>query len=638
MHDVIQRMTASIFHRGPDDCGVWIDENAGVALGHRRLSIVDLSPAGHQPMLSASGRYTLVFNGEIYNHWQLRAELDAASAGNSWRGSSDTETLLAAIDHWGLEKSLCKSVGMFALALWDRCERRLYLARDRFGEKPLYYGWCSGVFIFASELKAIKSSGLVDLRINRDVITLLLRHNYIPAPYSIYHDIAKLTPGCILEVNLSKDVCQLDGATLRVTSYWSMQEVVQTGSTKPFKGTEAEAVQSLEQVLATAISQQMVADVPVGAFLSGGVDSSTVVALMCASSSRRVKTFSIGFHESDFNEAEHAAAVARHFGTEHTEFYVTSAQALEIIPRLPMLYDEPFSDSSQIPTFLLAELTRRHVTVSLSGDGGDEIFGGYRRYFLTQSWWHRLERLPVRLKQTLAKWLLAIPPSFWDGLGNAAFAVAGAQNSLQSPASKIAKLAGMLTSANGAALYQHFVSHCSQPDAIVRDSVEPPTSISVPELQLDNIIEQMMYLDSISYLPDDILCKVDRASMGVSLESRVPFLDHRVAEFAWSLPLSLKIRGGVSKWVLRQVLYKHVPRTMIDRPKMGFAIPLHSWLRGPLRNWSESLLDEKRLEREGYFNTALVRLKWQEHLSGKRDWAFHLWDILMFQAWLEVNQ
>lgn len=635
---VLGDMTAAIAHRGPDDSGVWVDNACGIALGHRRLSIVDLSPAGHQPMISVSGRYVLVFNGEIYNHKQLRADLGANSSAPNWRGHSDTETILAGIEFWGLEETLRRCVGMFALALWDRECRQLCLARDRFGEKPLYFGWQKGVFLFGSELKALKAHPIFNAEINLDALALLLRHNYIPAPYSIYLGIQKLKPGHILELRSSKLHSEgQDSQVMRIWAYWSLADVVGKGLSKPFAGSDADASAELERVLSTSISQQMVADVPVGAFLSGGVDSSTVVALMQAQSSRKVKTFSIGFHESAFNEAVHAAAVARHLGTDHTEFYVTPDQTLNIIPRLASLYDEPFADSSQIPTYLLSELTRRHVTVSLSGDGGDELFGGYRRYVGTQVWWQRLQRLPIWLRRLMSRGLSVVPSSSWAILGDRASELFGGTVKLHGLGSRIEKLSGVLSATDGASLYRHFISHWPQPSQIVRNSMEPVTEISSPKLHLDNITEQMMFLDSITYLPDDILCKVDRASMGVSLESRIPLLDHRIAEFAWQLPLSMKVRQGSGKWLLRQVLYRYVPQSLIDRPKMGFAVPLDNWMRGPLRDWAESLLEEQRLRSEGFFNPDPVRQKWEEHLSGKRNWAFYLWDILMFQSWYEAQ-
>jgi asparagine synthase (glutamine-hydrolysing) len=623
-----QAMASAISHRGPDDSGVWVDKVAGIALTHRRLSIVDLSPAGHQPMVSASGRYVLAFNGEIYNHLELRAELPATA----WRGHSDTETLLAGIEAWGLPATLNKSVGMFAFALWDRQTVTLTLARDRIGEKPLYYGWQVGAgeraFLFGSELKALKAHPAFETHINRDALCLLMRHNYIPAPYSIYQGIAKLEPGCILSVSLARP-------EPLVSRYWDAVEVARAGVAQPFAGTVSEAVDALEVLAKNAVRLQMAADVPLGAFLSGGVDSSTVVALMQTQSSRPVKTFTIGFKEEAYNEAVHAKAVARHLGTDHTELYVTPAQAMGVIPRLPALYCEPFADSSQIPTFLVSQLARQHVTVSLSGDAGDELFCGYNRYQMTQALWRKLAHIPAPMRAMVAKGITALSPATWDFLAK----LIPSGNRLTNPGDKMHKGAGVLASTTADELYLGLVSHLHNPADWVIGGSEPTTRLtgSHPELRGLGVVERMMALDTVSYLPDDILVKVDRASMGASLEGRMPFLDHRMVEFAWRLPLAYKLRDGQSKWALRQVLYRHVPRKLIERPKMGFGIPLHDWLRGPLRPWAEELLDEARLHREGYFHPAPIRRIWSEHLSGQRNWMALLWNVLMFQAWLDEN-
>ena len=627
---VAQRMGEAIRHRGPDDSGVWHDDQAEVALVHRRLSILDLSPAGHQPMVSASGRFVIVFNGEIYNHLALRQELGQRASGNSlaWRGHSDTETLLAGIDVWGLEKTLKRTVGMFALALWDRNEHALYLARDRMGEKPLYYGWQQGVFLFGSELKALKAHPAFEGEIDRGAIALQMRHNYIPAPYSIYQDIYKLSPGHCLKILLSDRSKQKDP-----WPYWSMAEVVERCQSNPFTGTDGEAVDALNTVLHSAVGQQMVADVPLGAFLSGGVDSSTIVALMQSQSPRPVKTFAIGFNEAGYNEAVHAKAVAEHLGTEHTELYVTPRQALDVIPRLPTLFDEPFSDCSQIPTFLVSDITRQQVTVSLSGDAGDELFGGYNRYHMTRGVWNKIRGVPLLLRKAAGAGFVSVSPDQWNQI----FKLIPGATRYANIGDKIHKGAGVLASQTSDELYLNFISQWLHPDSVVINGVEPPTQITRPQLHLKNILEQMMALDSVSYLPDDILCKVDRAAMGVSLEARVPMLDHRVIEFAWRLPLNMKIRQGQGKWILRQVLYRYVPKGLIDRPKMGFGVPIDSWLRGPLRDWGENLLDKSRLQNEGYFDPLSIRQKWVEHLSGKRNWQYLLWGVLMFQAWLEAQ-
>ena len=637
---VAKRMGDAIRHRGPDDSGVWCNDAEQVVLVHRRLSIIDLSPAGHQPMVSASGRYVIVFNGEIYNHLKIRRELETASpqffsredGQYLWQGHSDTETLLMGIDAWGLEAMLKRVIGMFALALWDRQARTFYLARDRFGEKPLYYGWQGKgdgrVFLFGSELKALKAHPVFSAGIERGALCLLLRHNYIPAPYSIYQNIAKLEPGSLLSVSW-------DQPEPRIRKYWDAAAVVRSGLAQPFEGTAGEAVDLLEVLLTDAVRQQMMADVPLGAFLSGGVDSSLIVALMQAQSVRPVKTFTIGFNEGSYNEAVYAKAVAAHLGTEHTELYVTPEQAMAVIPLLPLLYNEPFSDSSQIPTFLVSQLARQHVTVSLSGDAGDELFCGYNRYQLTAKLWRIIRAFPSLLRRSLGRGITSISPETWRKLAER-IPIAGRFNNF---ADKLHKGAGILGSESVDELYLGLVSHWGDPALVVIRGKELPTFLggNAPAFAELDVVPRMMALDMLTYLPDDILTKVDRAAMGVSLESRIPFLEHRVVEFAWRLPQAYKLRGGQTKWVLRQVLYRYVPQSLIERPKMGFGVPIGSWLRGPLRDWAEDLLDERRLLREGYFYTAPIRQKWDEHLSGKRNWQYHLWDVLMFQAWL-TNQ
>jgi len=624
-----RRMADQIVARGPDDAGVWADEPAGIVLAHRRLSIVDLSPAGHQPMASGSGRYVIAFNGEIYNHARLREDLSRAGQAPAWRGHSDTETLLAGFDTWGVEATVRLAVGMFAFAVWDRQTRTLTLGRDRLGEKPLYYGWQAGALLFGSELKALKAHPAFAAAIDRNALALLMRHNAIPAPYSIYQGISKLPPGTLLTLSSGSRDAQPQ-------PYWDARQVVAQGLAQPFTGSPGEAVAALDQLLRQAVRQQMMADVPLGAFLSGGVDSSAVVALMQSQSNLPVRTFTIGFHEAGYNEAEHAKAVARHLGTDHTELYVTAQQAMDVIPRLPSLYCEPFADASQIPTFLVSQLARQHVTVSLSGDGGDELFGGYDRYLLGQRLWGQVSRMPASVRKMLARGVMALPPGRWNQLVGPLRRVlprAWAQSNLGDKLHKGAELLGAQSPTD---FYRWLVSHWSQPEALVVGSHEPATVLTDPrrQPQTDHFLHQMMALDLITYLPDDILAKVDRAAMGVSLETRVPLLDHRVVEFAWTLPLNYKLRAGEGKWPLRQVLYKYVPRELIERPKMGFGVPLDSWLRGPLRDWGESLLDESRLRQEGYIDPAPVRQKWLEHLSGQRNWQYPLWDVLMFQAWL----
>lgn len=626
-------MNDRLVHRGPDDAGTWVDETQGVALGHRRLSILDLSPAGHQPMLVHGGGLVLVFNGEIYNFAELRQELQQAAGDIAWRGHSDSEVLLAAIEFWGLEKALQRCVGMFALALWDREKKQLQLARDRMGEKPLYYGYQQGTLLFASELKALQVHPHWHGQIDRDALTSFLRHNYIPTPQSIYQGIRKLTPGSIV-------TCSLDDVRQREipapVPYWSLQEVAEAGQAQPFSGTDQEAMQKLDQLLRQAVAGQMVADVPLGAFLSGGYDSSIVVALMQAQSERPVKTFSIGFHEAGYNEAQHAEAVARHLRTEHTELYVTPEQVMDVIPSLPALYDEPFADSSQMPTYLVSQIARRQVTVSLSGDGGDELFGGYNRYFLANNLWRRISLLPLPLRHVVASLITSVPIAAWDGL----FRCLGPLHRkfrVDRAGDKMHKLASILDKSGQSVLYQRLISHWDEPDKIVLGGRDQHLGLELPE-QFQDFVHQMMFLDATNYLPDDILVKVDRAAMGVSLESRIPLLDHRVVEFAWTLPLSMKMRDGKGKWLLRQVLYDYVPRELLDRPKMGFGVPIDSWLRGPLRDWAEALLDEQRLREEGYFNPGPIREKWREHLGGRVNWSYYLWDILMFGSWLEAQR
>ncbi|MFL5404170.1 MAG: asparagine synthase (glutamine-hydrolyzing) [Gemmatimonadales bacterium] len=629
---LVENMSTCLAHRGPDDAGAWVDDRVGLGLGHRRLSILDLSPAGHQPMVSHCGRYVITFNGETYNYLDLRRDLEASGAVTTWRGTSDTEVILAAIACWGLGATLKRITGMFALAVWDRAEMTLHIARDRLGEKPLYYGWLDGSFVFGSELKALRAHPRWQGQIDRGVLSLFLRHGYVPAPYSIYEGIHKLTPGTYLSV-------RRDGSH-QPTVYWSAREAVERGVAEPFQGSDGEAASELERLLSRAVGRQMVADVPLGAFLSGGIDSSTVVALMQAQSTRPVKTFTIGFCEAGHNEAEHAKAVAQHLGTDHTELYVTAAEARDIIPRLPALYDEPFSDASQIPTFLVAQLARRKVTVSLSGDGGDELFGGYNRYFIGRGTWKRVGWLPAPLRRVAAAGITLASPARWDRLLASITMVLPGHLHYGNPGEKLHKLASVLGARDPDDIYRGLTSQWKDPSGLVVSGTEPPTLVTDRSrwAELSDFTQRMMFLDLVSYLPDDILVKVDRAAMGVSLETRVPLLDHEVVEFAWQVPLSMKLRAGQGKWLLRQVLYKYVPRELIERPKSGFDVPIGDWLRGPLRGWAESLLEEKRLEQEGFFEARPIRQRWEEHLSGRRDWQQSLWSVLMFQAWLQAEQ
>jgi len=629
-----ETMALQLQHRGPDDFGVWLDDSAELALAHRRLSINDLSPEGHQPMESLSGRYVIVYNGEVYNFKVLQEDLK--KKGFAFRGHSDTEVVLNAIEAWGVEAALQRFVGMFAFSLWDKQENVLTLARDRLGEKPLYYGWQGDAFMFASELKALKRHHNWIGEINRNALALYMRHNYIPAPYSIYNGIHKLMPGTYVQLSMDKLRLQLtEGERLNPMTYWSLKEVAEEGVTRPFDYNDKQATAKLDELLSVTIAEKMISDVPLGAFLSGGIDSSTVAAIMQKQSLRPIKTFSIGFHERGYNEAEHAKSVAEHLGTEHTEMYVTGKQAMDVIPKLPGLYDEPFSDSSQIPTYLVSKMTKKHVTVALSGDGGDELFAGYNRYFLGQSLWNKLSKVPKPMRSMFASGLTSLSPYSWDKIGRV---LGAAVPSLRDrTGDKIHKLADVLAVESSEEMYRNFVSHWRSPESVVLGAQEPLTALTNSErwAHLDDFTQRMQFLDTISYLPDDILTKVDRAGMGASLETRVPFLDHRLVEFAWKVPMHQKIRNGDGKWLLRQVLYQYVPQTLIDRPKMGFGIPVDQWLRTSLRDWAENLLDEKRLQCEGFFHVDIVREKWREHLSGERNWQYLLWNVLMFQAWLE---
>ncbi len=618
---LVERMADSLRHRGPDDGGVWSDAAAGLHLGFRRLAIIDVSAAGAQPMRSASGRYVVCYNGEIYNAPALRADL---SPPGGWRGHSDTEVMLAAIEGWGLEPTLKRIVGMFAIALWDRETRTLQLVRDPLGKKPLYWGLFGQTLVFGSELRALRTHPAFKGEIDRDALALYLRYGCYPNPHTVYCGVRQLPPGHTLTLH------SLGEPTL--TAHWTLADIVAQGVAEPFAGSDAEAIDRLDEVLGQAVRERMVSDVPLGAFLSGGYDSSAVVALMQRASSRPVKTFSIGFHEAGYNEAAHAKAVAAHLGTEHTELYVTAGQALSVIPKLPDIYDEPFADASQIPMFLVSQMARLHVTVALSGDGGDEVFAGYNRYLQAQRFERYAARIPGGLRAALGRGLTGLSPGAWDTLAS------GVPASLRprQTGDKLHKLAAV-AGLDGDAFYHRLLSQWHEVEEILPGAREPVTAANDPAIAdlMPEFVARMQYRDTLTYLPDDILAKVDRASMAASLEARAPLLDIRVLRFAWSLPGHMKLRGRESKWLLRQLLYRHVPQPFVERPKMGFAVPIDVWLRGPLREWADDLLSERRLREGGLFAPAPIRQRWTEHLSGRRNWQYALWPVLMFEAWRE---
>ena len=644
---VLASMIATLVHRGPDDEGIWFEKEIGLA--HRRLAVIDTSADGHQPMLSMDGRYILVFNGEIYNFNECRQQLE--KEGNTFRGHSDTEVLLTALLAWGVEQTLKQIVGMFALVLWDRQEKSLLLARDRLGEKPLYFGWQQNCFLFASELKALRRHPGWSGEINRQALTLFLRYNYIPAPYTIYSGIYKLMPGCYLQLQHAdlRRAPQFSPwpennhnveTTPQIRQYWSLREQVEDGLLNPVVVSDTQAVAMLDEQLRQSVRRQQVADVPLGAFLSGGIDSSTIVALMQAESMQPVRTFTIGFEQAMYDEAEHARRVAAHLGSEHNEFRLGAAEALAVIPDLATYFDEPFADSSAIPMMMVARLARKQVTVCLSGDGGDELFAGYNRYHWGRSLGHLLACLPRWLRYLLAKGMTLPAPQTWDQLASLLARLPAGGRMPARPGDQLHKLAGVIDVHHPDEMYQRLVSQWQRPEDVVIDADESLTlsTAGQPEPALDDFVCRMMYRDTMTYLPDDILCKVDRAAMSASLETRVPMLDPELLAFAWRLPMTQKIRHGEGKWLLRQVLYQYVPQALIERPKMGFGVPIGDWLRGPLREWAETLLNEQRLSREGFFYVAVVRQCWQEHLSGRRNWAYRLWGVLMFQAWLETQE
>lgn len=620
-------MAATLIHRGPDNHGRWVDPDSWVALSHRRLAIVDLSAHGHQPMASADGRWTMAYNGEVYNFGDLRRRLEAE--GLVFAGTSDSEVLLGAVQAWGLDRALEAAEGMFAVALWDRRERALHLVRDRFGEKPLYYGWVDGRLAFASELKAICALPGFRPELDRGAVALYLRHNCIPGWRTAYVGIAKLAPGTTVTVSADDPVGRMPEAR----AYWSARAGVEAALADPVGGTPASQVDLLEDTLGRAVADRMVADVPVGAFLSGGVDSSVIVALMQRASRRPVRTFTVGFEDKAYDESADAAAVAAHLGTDHHALRVTDADAAAVIPELPGIWDEPFADTSQIAVLLVSRLARSEVTVSLSGDGGDELFAGYNRHAYLERLWGHASRLPDPVRRAVGAGLVRLPPGLVDG---AARLVPGRYR-VRTPSTKVAKLGKVLAASGPEDAYLSLVSHWDRPESLVRGAPAGGSLAARPEEwpRLPTVTEQMLWLDLVGYLPDDILTKVDRAAMATSLETRVPFLDRSVFELAWRLPMDVKLRDGVTKWVLRQVLYRHVPQSLVDRPKMGFGLPIGAWLRGPLRPWAEELLDPARLAGQGLLDPAPIRTAWDQHVSGRRDLAHELWDVIALQAWLD---
>jgi len=621
----LRKMLDAIHYRGPDAEGFWFDQRNEVSLGHKRLAIQDLSEHGAQPMVSSCGRYVIAFNGEVYNFKQLATIL--SREGIHFKGHSDTEVMLAAIVQWGLQAALEKFVGMFAFALYDQAEKKLYLVRDRIGIKPLYYGWIEGDFIFSSELSSIKAVKNGSLNIDQNILATFLRHSYIPAPHSIYKGIYKLLPGTILTIPLENHTKQM-----QPEPYWTLEEkATQQKNNQPFSETKTQ----LKTLLSDAVNLRMISDVSLGAFLSGGIDSSLVVALMQENSNKKVKTFSIGFNHDQYNEAHHAKNVANHLQTDHTELYVTAQQAMNVIEKLPHIYNEPFADSSQIPTFLVSELAKKHVTVSLSGDGGDELFAGYHLYFIASPLWDKIQRIPPFLRPLLSCGLKKIPVGAVNSLMNNLQPLLPRKLRMKQFGDKLHKAAKLFSAKDLLSLYKLLVSQNQDPLSLLTASHEPETLIK--KAICDNNIENMMYFDQKQYLPDDILAKVDRASMSVSLEVRTPLLDHRIIEFAWNTPLEYKISGGQSKWLLRQILYDYVPKEMIERPKMGFAVPIGDWLRGSLKPWAEELINEKKLKEQGFFQEKNVQRLWKNHLTKKVDAQHQLWPILMFQSWLESN-
>jgi asparagine synthase (glutamine-hydrolysing) len=628
---LVEKMCKVIAHRGPDAFGEWHDPNFPVFFGHQRLSILDLSEAGAQPMHSPCNRWVLTYNGEIYNFRSLRQRLDSEFSSIVWKSQSDTEVLLQGFSRWGIEKTLKAANGMFAMAVWDKREGLLTLARDRAGEKPLYYGSMNGKFVFGSELKPFRVALGDELEIDREALCLFLRHNYVPAPYSIYKNVKKLTPGTFLSIHFSDD-----GPKYNENTYWDPFQILESGLNNRDKS-ESELLNELEDLLTDSVTIRMESDVPLGAFLSGGIDSSLICSLMQKVSRSSIKTFSIGFDIEDYNEAPFAAAVASHLRCDHTQLYMTPKDCLDVIPLIPEIYDEPFADSSQIPTYLVSKVAKSKVTVSLSGDAGDELFCGYTRYFWANKIHRLMNQIPDFVRSSSKTLIRCLNPDTWDRIGKASTTVLPAHFRQHHFGDKLYKLAGVLDQDSQDNLYLNLLSHWTQPDQVVLDASEPKSVISRlnSKLTISDFTTKMMFCDFLNYMVDDILVKVDRAAMAVSLETRVPFLDHRVVELAFNTPLSFHTDFIEGKKLLRKLLYKYVPRELIERPKKGFGVPIEHWLRHELRDWAEDYLSEERLNREGYFSTDLVRQRWREHLSGSRNWQYYLWDILMFEIWFD---
>jgi len=633
---LLQQMGDQLTHRGPDDSGVWFDNNCGVGLSHRRLSIIDLSAQGHQPMFSTSGRFVIAYNGEIYNHQELKKEL--LQAGVIFRGGSDTEVLLAAIESWGIKQTLQRCIGMFAFSLWDKKEQTLSLVRDRMGEKPLYYGWqgkgAKRTFLFASELKSLRQHSAWQGGIERDALANLLRYNYIPAPLTIHPGIFKLRPGYLLQLKKNDN----GDWSEQEECWWSLQEVAQQARKNPFTGSRADAVDHLDKLLHDAIQGQSLADVPLGAFLSGGVDSSSVAAVMQAISDHSIKSFTIGFENSAYDESVDARAVANHLGTDHHEWIVTANDALSLIPQLPSYYDEPFADVSQIPTLLVSALAKQNVTVALSGDGGDELFAGYNRHQWAPKLLHRMQYFPEVIRKALAVLIESASPSGWDYFFKIIDPFLPRQLRVRHPGEKIHKIAMLLKQSGERELYETLVRIWPDPIPLLNGNSHDLVGSHKKLWSIGgSFTERMTCLDTVTYLPDDILVKVDRAAMSNSLETRVPLLDHRIVEFATQLPLSMKIHQGTGKWILKELLDRYIPKELIERPKSGFGVPIGEWLRGPLQEWAEDLLSERKLKNGGYFDVKQVRKVWEQHSSGKKNQQYQLWSVLMFQAWLDSN-